>query len=139
MSHAVHRHGPGWRPTRFVDLRVGSGHGRSFVHVSRAAPPRPVQKCHTVYDTAYEKVCKTVYNKQCALEKTTQFRTEIENLCTNVPEKVCVPTEQTVPDQICTTHVEDLCKTEVETTIDIALKDECQDIYHQVSMYFLNS
>ena len=110
-------------------------HSRSYQHVS--VPSRPVQKCHTVYDTTYEKVCKTIHNKQCSLVPTTQYRTEVDNVCTNVPERVCVPTTQTVPDQQCATHVEQACTTEVHTTIDIALTEECQDIQHQVSMYFV--
>lgn len=77
-------------------------------------------------------MCKTIYNQACELVPTTQFRTEVDNVCTTVPEKVCVPTTQTVPDQQCATHLEQSCTTEVHTTIDIALNEECQDIQHQV-------
>ena len=102
---------------------------KSYGHVHR---PRPVQTCHTVYDTTYEKVCKTIYNKACTLVPTTQFRTELENLCTKVPETVCVPTTNTITEQACSTYTEQACTTEVHTTYDTVVNQECQDIEHQV-------
>ena len=106
------------------------GHAKSYTHVHR---PQPVQKCHTVYDTAVEKVCNTVYNAVCELVPTTQFRTEVDNVCHDVPEKVCVPTTQTIPDKQCATHVEQACTTEVHTVVDVVEQEQCQDIHHQVS------
>jgi len=93
---------------------------------------RPVEKCHTVYDTTYEKVCKAIYNKACQLVPTTQFRTEVQNICTKVPERVCLPTTNTITEQACSTHTEQACTTEVHTTFDIVINHECQDIEHQV-------
>merc|ERR1711902_220310 len=89
--------------------------------------------CHTVYDTTYEKVCKTISKSVCTLVPTTQYRTEVDNVCTNVPEKVCVPTQQTVPGEpACTTHTEQACSVEVQTVVDTVVQQECQDIQHQV-------
>ena len=109
----------------------GKSHAKSYVH---APSPAPVQKCHTVYDTTYEKVCKAVPKQVCELVPTTQYRTEVDQVCTNVPERVCVPTTQTIPDQQCTTHVEQSCTTEVHTAVDTVVNQECQDIQHQVSI-----
>ena len=111
------------------------GHSKSYVRQHR---PRPVQKCHTVYDTTYEKVCKTISKPVCTLVPTTQYRTEVDNVCTNVPEKVCVPTQQTVPGEpACTTHTEQACSVDVQTVVDTVVQQECQDIQHQVRCYYI--
>ena len=111
------------------------GHSKSYVRQHR---PRPVQKCHTVYDTTYEKVCKTISKPVCTLVPTTQYRTEVDNVCTNVPEKVCVPTQQTVPGEpACTTHTEQACSVDVQTVVDTVVQQECQDIQHQVRYYYI--
>merc|ERR1712038_617571 len=119
----------------------GKSHARSYTHVHR---PRPVQQCRTVYDTTYEKVCKTIHNKVCELVPTTKYRTEVDQVCHNVPEKVCVPTSQTITEQACSTrtepactteqvcHPEQVCTTEVHTEVDTIVNQECQDIQHQV-------
>merc|ERR1712152_45692 len=81
----------------------------------------------------YEQVCKTISKPVCTLVPTTQYRTEVDNVCTNVPEKVCVPTQQTVPGEpACTTHTEQACSVEVQTVVDTVVQQECQDIQHQV-------
>ena len=109
--------------------RRGYGHGNSY---GPRYHPKPVQQCRTVYDTKYNKVCKTTYNKACELVPTTQYRTEVDEVCTNVPEKVCVPTSQTIHDKQCTNHVEEACTTEVQTTVETIVNQECQDIETQV-------
>ena len=137
-AHYGHRSGYGrygWGGRRSYGYHGKSYGSRSYQYEHR---PTPVQKCHTVYDTTYEKVCKTIHNKQCALVPKTELRTEVNNVCTNVPEKVCVPTTQVVPDQQCATHVEQACTTEVHTTVDIVPQEECQDIQHQVSFFIFS-
>ena len=115
----------------------GNGHAKSYTRQHR---PRSVQKCHTVYDTTYEKVCNAISKPVCTLVPTTQYRTEVDNVCTNIPEKVCVPTQQTVPGEpACTTHTEQACSVAVQTVVDTIVQQECQDIQHQVSNHHLYS
>ena len=79
-----------------------------------------------------------MYSKACELVPTTQYRTEVDEVCTNVPENVCVPTSQTLHDQQCTNHVEEACTTEVHTTVETIVNQECQDIETKVLIIFFN-
>merc|ERR1712066_1158667 len=56
------------------------------------AKPKPVVKCHTVYDTTYTTACKNIPERH------------------NVPEKVCHPVTRKVPDKVCHNHPERICK-----------------------------
>merc|ERR1712136_326291 len=69
----------------------GFGYGYKAYHAAPLVHPKPVAKCHTVYDTTYTTACKNVPERVCKAYPVTKYRTDCKSECHAVPEKVCHP------------------------------------------------
>merc|ERR1712018_517881 len=109
----------------------GFGYGYKAYHAAPLVHPKPVAKCHTVYDTTYTTACKNVPERVCKAYPVTKYKTDYKSECHAVPEKVCHPVTHTVPDKVCHNHPERVCKPVFKTVYDTTYEEQCKDIEHK--------
>jgi len=109
----------------------GFGYGFHSYHPAPLVHPKPVVKCHTVYDTTYTTACKNYPERVCKAYPITKYKTEYKPECHAVPEKVCHPVTRTVPDKVCHSHPEKICKPTYKTVYDTSYEEQCKDIEHK--------
>jgi hypothetical protein len=111
----------------------GFGYGYRAYHPAPApyVHPKPVVKCHTVYDTTYTTACKNYPERVCKQYPVTKYKTDYKPECHAVPEKVCHPVTRKVPDKVCHNHPERVCKPVYRTVYDTTYEEQCKDIEHK--------